>query len=219
MAKISISDVLKKRRHFRVVTVFACLLLLLALGQIVLIRGSQKTVAAADWFRDPVARTCILIATRNPGEQYNIPANCEGFDITIDGAITVYADDVVIWQGSDKNHYECPPTLPSDSSYKYNSIVGSTCKYLKYVSKEDTKTMESPYTYCPYQWWFWDGTQYSLYSLTDQTVIMVGHRKKYQCEYSKTVSSPDWKTFPANSVQNVKGQDCTAPKYSGYQID
>ncbi len=220
MAKISISDVLKKRRRFRIVTFFACLILVLVFGQLVLISGGKKTNAAANWDINDATNTCRLLATRSPGGQYSIPARCEGHDILIDGAITVYSDDILIWQGNRNSHYECPPTYPGDSSYVYNSISGSTCKYLKYVSVTDTQTMIAPYAYCPYSWWFYVGGQYVAYSLVSQTTFQDAYKRtKYQCTYSNTVSAPSWKTYAAKSVQDVKGQDCTVPQYSGYQID
>lgn len=118
MAKISISNILVQRHRIRIFTLLAGLLVCGFFVQLMIAQSPKQTKAA----------TCTI----TPGMAGNIPANCEGSDIIIDGrgtAFTVYADSVRVWQ-STGTHYECKNTVVAGGiTYSYSRIVGSDCEY------------------------------------------------------------------------------------------
>lgn len=87
MAKISVAQALNRMRRIRMMTVLACLLLVVAIGQMTLFRGGKQSQAGV------VPPQCNIKSNGAAG----IPASCEGKDVAI-SYISVDAGAVRVWQ-------------------------------------------------------------------------------------------------------------------------
>ncbi|PIS07845.1 hypothetical protein COT78_01240 [Candidatus Berkelbacteria bacterium CG10_big_fil_rev_8_21_14_0_10_43_13] len=129
MAKISISDVLRSRRRFRVVTILACLLLFVVLGEMIISQSPRKanasTYTLAGWTINTTAHTCV-----GSGSSTYFPAVCgPDYTVTTHGG-TINADTVGVWQ-KDGTHYECVYAPGGGYYLSYFSENDNVCHYTK----------------------------------------------------------------------------------------
>lgn len=206
MAKISISDVLKTRRRFRVMTLLACVALIFVLGQMIIINGGQKTKAAPGMRCAPNGDNCII--SGNAGDTYEIPAAAEGKTLTIDGALTVNADTVKVWQNN-TTHYECAPSWTptrGGTTYVYDHLDGKTgtCWYAQHGTTT-YRMFSGYYVYlCPTPDSFTSGG--ILYTATGHTDDPYLQQPK-SCQYSYTTATT-LLSKSATPVSHSKAAEC-----------
>ena len=238
MAKISISNVLNKRRRFRAVTLLACLVLVFALVQMIIVNGGQKTQASVTYVFTPAPADgsapakCRITATRTLEDTANIPAECEGADVIIDGAI-VSVDAQPVWQ-SDGSHRTCPLQYLKDGTYyDYDSQSGSTCYYkhsnsvspsIIWVSGPQLLQGDSIIWSCPSAW-TQGGLSYTATGRFSGTTFPYDRSSERRgevlnCEYihyyADTITTQN---KPADTAGHIKGKSCLPPANVNYVLN
>lgn len=123
MAKISIFRVLKRQKRIRILTLFATLLLVVVMGEMIVLNGSKNTKA------DDLTPCYISSTDESIGDIFGtrsrkIPAACENMDVVIDG-VEVYADSQPVWQPGSSNDVgtSCYSGELCDTKRRFSSLT------------------------------------------------------------------------------------------------